>query len=81
MQIEGLNHRQEAMLHVIWGMDSYEELMHWTHTLPRKYQLEALTLIQLILHETIEEQMVEPLNGYYPDAERIIEYIKSTYNP
>jgi len=75
LRIEGLTEEQCMFLDVIYACDSYEELMNFTHGLPRREQLQVLTLIQILLHETIEEEMIKPLASY-PDAERIINQIK-----
>lgn len=76
LRIEGLTERQCVLLDMIYSCDSYDELMNWTAGLPKKTQMDVLTLTQLLLHETIEQEMVEPLTSY-PDAEYIINKIKS----
>ena len=79
IRIDGLTEEQCMFLDVIYACDSYEELMRFTHDLPRREQLQVLTLIQILLHETIEEEMIKPLTSY-PDAERIISQIKRKMN-
>jgi len=73
--ISGLSKKHVALLDFIYAHESYDDLMEWTHSLPRKMQLEVLTLIKLILLETIEEEMIKPMTRY-TDAERIINRIK-----
>lgn len=75
LRIEGLTERQCRLLDVIYACDTYDELMHWTHQLPKRTQLEVLTLIQLLLHESIEEEMIKPMTSY-PEAERMINQVK-----
>lgn len=79
IRIDGLTEEQCMFLDVIYSCDSYEELMNFTHDLPRREQLQVLTLIQILLHETIEEEMIKPMTSY-PDAERIISQIKRKMN-
>jgi len=75
LRIEGLTEEQCMFLDVIHACESYDELMNFTHSLPRKEQLEVLTLIQILLHETIEEEMIKPMTSY-PEAEQIINKIR-----
>ena len=75
LKIDGLTEEQCMFLDLIYACESYDELMKFTHRLPRKEQLEVLTLIQILLHETIEEEMIKPMTSY-PEAEQIINKIR-----
>ena len=75
VKIDGLTDDQVVLLDMIYACDSYDELMGWTHELPKRTQLEVLTLIQILLHETIEEEMIKPMTSY-PEAEQIINKIR-----
>jgi hypothetical protein len=80
IKISGLSEGDVELLDIIYSMSDYEELMEWVDTLSVKLRRRVQCLIKLILLETIEEEMIRPMTSY-PDAERIIEHIKRTYNP
>ena len=75
IRIDGLTPKQCQYLDIIYACDSYDELMNYTKALPRKEQVQVLTLVQILLHETIEEEMIRPMTSY-PDAEKIINRIR-----
>lgn len=79
IRIDGLTDDQCRYLDMIYSCDSYEELMNYTHAMPKKEQLQVLTLVQILLHETIEQEYIEPMTSY-PDAEAIIDKIKRKMN-
>ena len=75
LKIDGLTEEQCMFLDLIYACDSYDELMGFARELPRREQLQVLTLIQILLHETIEEEMIKPMTSY-PEAEQIINKIR-----
>lgn len=75
LRIDGLTEDQCILLDIIYACESYDELMDFAHNLPHEERLEVLTLIQIVLHETIEVEMLRPMQSY-PDAEYIIEQIR-----
>ena len=78
IRLEGLSEDDIVLLDIIYSCDDYETLMNWTHTLEKTIQLRVLTLIQIILHETIEEEMIKPMTSY-PDAERMINQVRRKF--
>ena len=75
IKIDGLTKEQCHYLDVIYTCDSYEELMDYTSGLPKNKRVQVLTLVQILLHESIEEEMIKPLTSY-PDAEALINKIR-----
>ena len=76
LKIDGLTKEQCMFLDIIYACESYEELMKFTSSLPNSKRLQVLTLVQILLHESIEEEMIKPLTSY-PEAEAIIEKVKN----
>lgn len=74
LTLDGLTKRQVALLDVIWGIDSREELIAFRSTLPEEIKTELDTLVQLIIYESMEDDIMEMKS--YPDAERMINDLK-----
>lgn len=75
IKIDGLTDEQCMFLDIIYDCDSYEELMHFTRGLPKRQQTQIMTLVQMLLHESIEEEVIKPMTSY-PDAEALIRKVK-----
>lgn len=73
-QIEGLTERQCGLLDIIYACDSYDELLYFTRRQPEEIQQEIWTLTQLLLHESIEQDVIKHMTSY-PDADRIMKKI------
>lgn len=75
--IEGLNRKQMAILDIMWGMDDLEQVERFLKSLPLHDRAEAQSLMTLVMHESIEE-LVEAMGAIgYPDAQAVIEKVKS----
>lgn len=75
LRIDGLTEEQVMFLDLIYACDSYDELMGFANQLPRREHQLVLSLIQILMHETIEEEMIKPMTSY-PDAEAIINKVR-----
>jgi len=75
---DGLTDEQIDILTVLYSCDSYDELMGFVGELDIKTQRTAMSLIQLILHETIEDDIRKMTS--YPDAERLLGEIQRKFN-
>ena len=76
IKIDGLTKRQKNLLDVIYACNTYDELVYFTRRQPPAIREEIWVLTQLLLHETIEEDIIKPMTSY-PDAERIMNKIMS----
>ena len=74
IKIDGLTERQKNLLDIIYACDTYDELVYFTRRQPPEIREEIWVLTQLLLYESIEEDMIKPMTSY-PDAERIMERI------
>jgi len=74
IKIDGLTERQKNLLDIIYACDTYDELVYFTRRQPPEIREEIWVLTQLLLHESIEEDIIKPMTSY-PDAERIMERI------
>jgi hypothetical protein len=75
-KIDGLTERQVGLLDIIYTCDTYDELVYFTRRQPPEIREEIWVLTQLLLHESIEEDIIKPMTSY-PDAERIMNKIMS----
>ena len=76
LRIDGLTEEQCMYLDMIYACDSYEELSEIASTLPYAKRLQVMTLVQILLHESIEQEVIENMTSY-PAAEEIIEKVKN----
>lgn len=74
LTLDGLTNRQVALLDVIWAIDSREELIAFRSTLPEEIKTELDTLVQLIIYESMEDDIMAMKS--YPDAEKMINDLK-----
>ena len=57
IQIQGLNDRQKSIMDMLWSMDSMDKVNAFIRALPtRQDQMDAATLIQIAVEETIEQE-------------------------
>lgn len=77
VQIDGLSERQVMLCNIIYACDSYDELNDFLKHLDKRDLKDAWTLITLMRHEYIEEEIMSEYieADYYPDAEDIISKI------
>lgn len=80
IRIDGLNDEQCDMLDLIYACDTSSELKEFLSCLDRREYTMALSLMTLVMYETIEVEMMEPMKqrNFYPDAVRIINKIKKS---
>ena len=80
IRIDGLNDEQCDMLDLIYACDSSSELKEFLSCLDRREYTMAMSLMTLVMYETIEVEMIEPMSkrGFYPDAVRAINKIKKS---
>lgn len=80
IKLDGLTEEQCDMLDLIYACDTMTELKQFLSCLDRKEYSMALSLMQLVMYETIETEMMEPMKqrNFYPDAVRIINKIKKS---
>jgi hypothetical protein len=77
IRIDGLTAEQCDMLDIIYACESYDELKQLMACLDERERIMANTLVTVIMHETIEREVIEPMT-YYPDAMRIINKLKNS---
>ena len=78
IQIEGLNDRQYKLMHAIWSMESYDEVMAFRTTLHPIMRRELDVLLTLLRYEALEQD-VQAMR-IYPDAVRAIRNIRKKYD-
>ena len=69
-KIDGLTKKQVAILDIMWTLEDQDSVHNFIRSLPRADQLQAQSLMTLIVHEVLEEW----LDGVteFPDAQEII---------
>lgn len=75
MKIDGLTIEQVKMCDRLWSMNSQEELEQFIIGLGAGDKQMAGTLIDIIVYESIEEQIASM--DYYPTAERLLQNIST----
>lgn len=80
IRIDGLTDEQCDMLDLIYACDTRAELKQFLSCLDRREHTMALSLMTLVMYETIEVEMIQPMaqRGFYPDAMRIINKLKKS---
>lgn len=73
MKIDGLTRAQIQMCDRLWNMNTVEELEHYIVGLDLEDSQMAKTLIDLMIHESVEEQLASM--DRYPDAEKLLKNI------
>ena len=53
---------QVEMLDHMWALESMQEVEEWMSTLSAKDRVLSRTLMQMVMHETIEDLVVEDLS-------------------
>ncbi len=57
ISIQGLTNRQKSIMDMLWSMDSMDKVNAFIKALPtRQDQMDAATLIQIAVEETIEQE-------------------------
>jgi hypothetical protein len=55
--IQGLTARQKSIMDMLWSMDSMDKVNAFIRALPtRQDQMDAATLIQIAVEETVEQE-------------------------
>lgn len=57
IRIDNLKSHQVAMLNKMWQMQSHEEFVEWSETLPLDLKQEALQLLRVLMLEAQEMEM------------------------
>ena len=80
IKLDGLTEEQCDMLDLIYACDTRAELKQFLSCLDRREHAMALSLMTLVMYETIEVEMIQPMaqRGFYPDAVRAINKIKNS---
>lgn len=76
MRIEGLTPLQCEIADVLWSLGTVDDCQRWLKTLPLTLYQEALVVMELMIHEALEESIQDM--DYYPDAEAIIEKMRNS---
>ena len=58
IRIDNLKSYQVAMLNKMWQMQSHEEFVEWSHTLPLHLKEEALQLLRILMLEAQEMEWI-----------------------
>lgn len=71
ISIQGLTARQKSIMDMLWSMDSMDKVNAFIKALPTKQdQVDAATLIQIAVEETIEQE--QGLEAYAAAADAAI---------
>lgn len=62
MTINNLTQRQVELLDHMWELETMEEVEQWMVSLSARDQLTSQSLMQMVMHEMVEELMVEDLS-------------------
>ena len=62
MTINNLTQRQVELLDNMWELETMEEVEQWMVSLSARDQLTSQSLMQMVMHEMVEELMVEDLS-------------------
>ena len=57
--LTNLTPHQVDLLDQMWSLDNMEEIQEWMSTLSAKDRVLSRTLMQMVMHEMVEELMVE----------------------
>ena len=60
--LTNLTPHQVDLLDQMWSLDNMEEIQEWMSTLSAKDRVLCRTLMQMVMHETIEDLVVEDLS-------------------
>jgi hypothetical protein len=60
--INNLTQRQVELLDHMWELETMEEVEQWMLSLSARDQLISQSLMQMVMHEMVEELMVEDLS-------------------
>ena len=60
--LTNLTPHQVDLLDQMWSLDNMEEIQEWMSTLSAKDRVLSRTLMQMVMHETIEDLVVEDLS-------------------
>ena len=63
--IQGLTVKQKVFMDTLWAMDNMDQVQAFVKSLPRQDAEHCLSLIQILIHETYEQ---ENMMGDYEDA-------------
>lgn len=74
--ISGLTHKQKALMDVMWTMDSMHKVNAFVRTLPKRDAQDCLSLIQIAVQETLEEE--GRITDYEADALSVIARVSSS---
>ena len=74
--ISGLTHKQKALMDVMWTMDSMHKVNAFVRTLPKRDAQDCLSLIQIAVQETLEEE--GRIADYEADALSVIARVSSS---
>lgn len=62
LTINNLTQRQVELLDHMWELETMEEVEQWMVSLSARDQLTSQSLMQMVMHEMVEELMVEDLS-------------------
>jgi predicted DNA-binding protein len=77
LHIDGLTPRQVKICDQLWECNTPEDTSNFIKNLHPSLHNMAATLMQLIIHEALEEQ-IESMDCY-PDAENMLKRLKKDY--
>lgn len=77
MKIEGLTPEQRQLCDILWSLSSTDEYRELLSVLDDRQRQMAETLVQIMIHENIEETVMQTHidRDFYPDAMRAINKI------
>lgn len=62
IRIDNLTPRQVELLDHMWSLDSMEQVLDWVSTLNASDRIMSQTLMQMLVHEIMEDLVVEDLS-------------------
>lgn len=72
IKIEGLNEAQVALCDILWGLETFDDIVEWINELDEDDRHEALLMIELMNLAILEDEPCDDLS----DAVKLINRVK-----
>jgi hypothetical protein len=72
IELRGLSPLQQELAERMWNMESMEDIVAWVQIMPRSVALQAYVVMQLILLESLEQEVLADMTL----AQQVIKSIK-----
>jgi hypothetical protein len=76
LTIEGLTHKQKALMEVMWALPSMTKVTEFVLTLPYRDRQDCLSLMQMVTLDSTEQE--EGLDDYLHSAQAAISHAASS---